>query len=60
MPKSRHRKNQKKKSKVRSQNVKNQQQAFKKRMEKEFLEKMEELRNQQTEIEEVGDKPVTT
>ena len=60
MPKSRHRKNQKKKSRVRSQNVKNQQQAFKKRMEKEFLEKMEELRTQQTEIEEVGDNPVTT
>jgi len=60
MPKSRHRKNQKKKSRSRTQNIKNKQEAFRKKMEQEFLAKMEQLRNQQTEIKEIGDKPTTT
>ena len=56
MPKSRHRKTQKKKSKVRSQNIKNQKEAFRKKMESEFLKKMEEFQNTQMEINEVEDK----
>lgn len=53
MPKSRHRKNQKKKSRARSENVKNKQMAFQKQMKEEFMKKLEEVKAQQTEIEEV-------
>ena len=53
MPKSRHRKNQKKKSRARSENVKNKQMAFQKQMKEEFMKKLEEPKTQQTGIEEV-------
>lgn len=53
MPKSRHRKNQKKKSRARSENVKNKQMAFQKQMKEEFMKKLEESKSQQTGIEEV-------
>lgn len=53
MPKSRHRKNQKKKSRARSENVKNKQIAFQKHMKEEFMKKLEEARAQQPGIEEV-------
>jgi len=53
MPKSRHRKNQKKKSRSRSENVKNKQMAFQKQMKEEFMKKLEEAKAQQTGIEEV-------
>ena len=53
MPKSRHRKNQKKKSRARSENVKNKQMAFQKQMKEEFMKKLEEAKSQQTGIEEV-------
>ena len=43
MPKSRHRKNQKKKSRARSENVKNKQMAFQKQMKEEFMKKLEEM-----------------
>ena len=57
MPKSRHRKNQKKKSRARSENVKNKQMAFQKQMKEEFMKKLEEMRENQPSIEEV---PTTT
>ncbi len=53
MPKSRHRKNQKKKSRARSENVKNKQMAFQKQMKEEFMKKLEEAKAQQTGIEGV-------
>ena len=53
MPKSRHRKTQKKKSRARSENVKNKQMAFQKQMKEEFMKKLEEAKGQQTGIEEV-------
>jgi len=53
MPKSRHRKTQKKKSRARSENVKNKQMAFQKQMKEEFMKKLEEVREKQPQIEEV-------
>lgn len=53
MPKSRHRKNQKKKSKARSEKMKAEKIAFKKKMQDDFENKLEELRNRELEIEEV-------
>ena len=60
MPKSRHRKNQKKKSKARTDKVNAQKNAFKKQMDLKFQEYLKELENKRMEIEEVGDKPTTT
>ena len=53
MPKSRHRKNQKKKSKARTEKIKAQQQAMRKDMEKRFAAYMEEMKNRSMNIEEV-------
>ena len=53
MPTSKHRKNQKKKSRHRTEKVKHQQIAFKKKMEKEFMKKMEEMQDRDLEIQEV-------
>ena len=55
MPKSRHRKNQKKKSKARTEKIKAQQQAMRKDMEKRFAAYMEEMKNRCMNIEEVDD-----
>mgnify|MGYP001265648423 CR=1 FL=1 len=55
MPKSRHRKNQKKKSKARTEKIKAQQQAMRKDMEKRFAAYMEEMKNRSMNIEEVDD-----
>ena len=54
MPKSRHRKGQKKKSKARSEKVKLQKIAFGKAMQEKFESHMEELKKKQMEITEVG------
>ena len=54
MPKSRHRKNQKKKSRARTEKVLSQQKSFQKKMEVEFMKKMEEAQNKNTEIHEVS------
>lgn len=54
MPKSRHRKNQKKKSRARTEKVVSQQKAFQKKMEEEFMKKMEEVQNKDAEIQEVS------
>jgi len=53
MPKSRHRKNQKKKSRNRTERVNHQQKAFQKKMEEEFMKKMEEMQDKDLEIQEV-------
>ena len=53
MPKSRHRKNQKKKSRARTEKVLSQQKAFQKKMEVEFMKKMEEAQNKNTEIHDI-------
>ena len=55
MPKSRHRKNQKKKSKARTEKIKAQQQAMRKDIEKRFAAYMEEMKNRSMNIEEVDD-----
>ena len=57
MPKSRHRKNQKKKSKARTTKINAQQTAFKKQMDIKFKQYLEELKNKKMDIEEVKDKP---
>jgi hypothetical protein len=54
MPKSRHRKNQKKKSRARTEKVVSQQKAFQKKMEEEFMKKMEKAQNKDAEIQEVS------
>jgi len=56
MPKSRHRKDQKKKSKARSQQVKSKQLAFQKKMQQEWENKLEELKNKKTDIVESNPK----
>ena len=56
MPKSRHRKNQKKKARARTEKIKVQQQAMKKDMEKRFAAYMEEMKNRSMDIEEVENK----
>ena len=52
MPKSKHRKNQKQKSRARSERIKSEQSHQQKKMETEFLKEMEKLRDRQLEIEE--------
>jgi hypothetical protein len=56
MPKSRHRKDQKKKSKARTQQVKSKQLAFQKKMQQEWENKIEELKNKETDIVESNPK----
>jgi|6_EtaG_2_1085325.scaffolds.fasta_scaffold16729_1 hypothetical protein len=53
MPKSRHRKDQKKKSRARTQKVQSQQRALQKKMQEEFKKEMEKAKNKKFGIEEV-------
>ena len=53
MPTSKHRKNQKKKSKARTERVKSQQAAFNKKMQEEFMKEIEELKKKKLDIKEV-------
>jgi len=53
MPKSRHRKNQKQKSKIRTERIKSEQKRVQKLFQEEFMKEIEKLRNRQMEIEEV-------
>ncbi len=53
MPTSKHRKNQKKKSRARTERVKSKQAAFKKKMQEEFMKEFEELKNKKLDIKEV-------
>ena len=53
MPKSKHRKNQKQKSKARTERLNAQKRSFNKKMEMEFKKYMEEMENKDMSIEEV-------
>ena len=52
MPKSKHRKNQKEKSKARTQRIKGEQQKYQKAFQEEFLKEIQTLRDRQLSIEE--------
>lgn len=52
MPKSKHRKNQKEKSKARTQRIKAEQQKYQKSFQEEFLKEIQTLRDRQLSIEE--------
>tara|TARA_R110000824_G_scaffold212354_2_gene398538 strand:- start:672 stop:890 length:219 start_codon:yes stop_codon:yes gene_type:complete len=53
MPKSRHRKNQKKKSRARSEKVQSAQRVLRQKMQDEFEKEMEKAKNKKFGIEEV-------
>ncbi len=53
MPKSKHRKNQKQKSKARTERLNAQKRTFNKKMEEEFKKYMEDIQNKEMSIEEV-------
>lgn len=59
MPKSKHRKNQKQKSRARTQRIKSEQNYVKKKFNEYMMQEMENLKNRQLEIEEVSDKNTT-
>ena len=54
MPKSKHRKNQKQKSKARTERIKNEQKRIQKLFQEEFIKEMERIKNRQLDIEESG------
>jgi len=60
MPKSKHRKNQKKKSKARTERLNAQKRAFNKQMQERFQKYMEEMKNKEMTIEEVTPKEENT
>jgi hypothetical protein len=53
MPKSRHRKNQKQKSKARTERIESDRRRVQKIFQKEFMEELEKLKDRQLDIEEV-------
>jgi hypothetical protein len=53
MPKSRHRKNQKQKSKARTERIESDQRRVQKIFQKEFMKEIEKLKDRQLDIEEV-------
>ena len=53
MPKSKHRKNQKEKSKVRTQRINGEQKRYQKAFQEEFLKEMQSLKDKELGIEEV-------
>ena len=53
MPKSRHRKDHKKKSRARTEQVKVRKVAFEKKMQEEFLKQIDEIKNKKLDLEEV-------
>tara|TARA_B100000963_G_scaffold50171_1_gene38325 strand:+ start:330 stop:524 length:195 start_codon:yes stop_codon:yes gene_type:complete len=55
MPKSKHRKNQKQKSKARTERLKIQKRSMEKKIQEQFMKYMEDMKNREMEIEEVGD-----
>lgn len=56
MPKSRHRKNQKEKSRARTQRIKVEQNYVQKKFNEYMMQEMENLKNRKLEIEEVEEK----
>ena len=59
MPKSKHRKNQKQKSKARTERIKGEQRRAQKMFQEEFMKEMEKLKDRQLEIEELDTKDKT-
>ena len=59
MPKSKHRKNQKQKSRARTKRIKEQQTLMEKKFKDEFMNQMEEFKNKELKIEEVEDEKST-
>lgn len=57
MPKSKHRKNQKKKARARTERLNAQKRAFNKQMQEQFQKYMEEMQNREMTIEEVTPEP---
>lgn len=55
MPKSKHRKNQKQKSKARTQRIKSEQSRAQKLFQEEFMKEIEKIKDRELEIEEVVD-----
>lgn len=53
MPKSKHRKNQKEKSRLRTQRIKSEQKHVQKKFNEYFLQELEKLKNRDLEISEV-------
>jgi hypothetical protein len=53
MPKSKHRKNQKEKSKARTQRINGEQKRYQKAFQEEFLKEMQTLKDRELGIEEV-------
>ena len=52
MPKSKHRKNQKQKSRARTERLNAQKRSFNKKMQEEFKKYMEEMENKKSDTEE--------
>ena len=55
MPKSKHRKKQKQKSRARTERINTQRKSMEKKMQEQFMKYMEDMKNREMEIEEVGD-----
>ena len=53
MPKSKHRKNQKEKSRARTQRIKGEQNRYQKAFQEEFLKEMKSIKDRELGIEEV-------
>ena len=56
MPKSKHRKNQKQKSRARTERTKGEQRRAQKAFQEEFMKELEKLKDRQLEIEELDTK----
>ena len=55
MPKSKHRKKQKQKSRARTERIKDERISMEKKMQDQFMKYMEDMKKREMEIEEVGD-----
>ena len=56
MPKSKHRKNQKQKSRVRTEKLNAQKRAFNRQMQEQFQKYMEEMQNQKIDTDDLTNK----
>ncbi len=60
MPKSKHRKNQKQKSRARTKRIKDEQYTMQKKFKEEFMKQMEDLKNKEKKKEEVVSEDTNT
>ncbi len=60
MPKSKHRKNQKQKSRARTKRIKDEQSTMQKKFKEEFMKQMEDFKNKEMNIEEVVSEDTNT